>query len=203
MPSILFHELVGYQFAKKHKKYDTPNFYLGAMVPDAVNAYGFASKEERWQAHLRDENLEKWQTNILNFYKENHQKQENTYLMGYLVHVLTDIICDQIYQQKLYPDLLKKGYDYHTAYAYYERAIEKFENHNIKELWWNKIKINIQTGDKIPINGIGEKMITDWIECTIEKYENRKYEEEGYITIEFVKEVLNKIQKVLETENIG
>lgn len=203
MPSILFHELVGYQFAQKHKKYDTPNFYLGAMVPDAVNAYGFASKEKRWQAHLRDENLEKWQTNILNFYKENYQKQENTYLMGYLVHVLTDIICDKIYQEKLYPDLLKKGYDYHSAYAYYEKAIEKLENHNINELWWNKAKINIQKGEKIPINNISEKMIEDWINYTIKKYKNRNYEEEEYITINFVNEVINKIEKALQDENIS
>ena len=44
MPSILFHELIGYKIAQKYKKYDTNNFYLGLMVPDSVNAYGFASK---------------------------------------------------------------------------------------------------------------------------------------------------------------
>ena len=82
------------------------------MVPDAVNAYGFASKEKRWKAHFRDDNLEKWQINVIRFYEENYNKYENTYLMGYLVHVLTDIICDEIYRENLYPDLLKKGFEY-------------------------------------------------------------------------------------------
>ena len=40
MPSILFHELVGYEFAKKHKNYNNKEFILGIIVPDAVNAYG-------------------------------------------------------------------------------------------------------------------------------------------------------------------
>ena len=64
MPSILFHEFIGDKIAKKYKKYDTNNFYLGLMVPDSVNAYGFASKEDRWRTHRRDESLEKWKENI-------------------------------------------------------------------------------------------------------------------------------------------
>ena len=92
MPSILFHELVGYKIASKYKKYDTNNFYLGLMVPDSVNAYGFASKENRWRTHRRDKNLDIWQENVIKFYKENKGKFEETYLAGYVIHILTDII---------------------------------------------------------------------------------------------------------------
>ena len=136
MPSIMFHELVGYKFAKKHKKYDTKLFYLGLMVPDAVNAYGFASKEKRWKVHFRDSNLDKWQENILKFYNDNINNYEKNYLVGYLVHVLTDIICDRIYQNKIYLELSEKGYSKDTAYKYYEEGIKKFENSNINEPWW-------------------------------------------------------------------
>ena len=84
MPSILFHELVGYKIASKYKKYDTNNFYLGLMVPDSVNAYGFASKENRWRTHRRDKNLDIWQENVIKFYKENKGKFEETYLYIFL-----------------------------------------------------------------------------------------------------------------------
>ena len=79
MPSILFHELVGYKFAKAHREFDKNNFYLGVMVPDSVNAYGFASKEERWKAHKRDVSLDIWTENIVKYYKENSSKYERCY----------------------------------------------------------------------------------------------------------------------------
>lgn len=202
MPSILFHELVGYKFAKKYKKYDTNNFYLGAMVPDAVNAYGFASKEKRWAAHFREENLDKWQKNVTSFYKINYKRYENTYLMGYLVHVLTDIICDKIYGEQLYPDLLKKGFDYNSAYSYYEKAIVKFENNNINKEWWKEVKENFQKAKKIPINHISEKMIKDWIDYTMNKYQKRNYEDAELITVDFVNQVVNRIEEILKEENI-
>lgn len=202
MPSILFHELVGYKFAKKYKKFDTNNFYLGAMVPDAVNAYGFASKEARWTAHCRDESLDKWQSNIMQFYKTNYGKYEDTYLMGYLVHVLTDILCDKIYSKHFYPDLVKKGFDYHSAYSYYEKAIEKFENNNLKKDWWKEAKEKFQKGEKIPICNISEKMIVDWINYTVSKYEARNYEETGYITIDFVNDVVDEIEDEIVIFNI-
>ena len=193
MPSILFHELIGYKIAQKYKKYDTNNFYLGFMVPDSVNAYGFASKEDRWRTHKRDENLDVWQKNIIDFYNENKGKFEETYLVGYVVHVLTDIICDRIYQKKLYPKLLKNGFDYHTAYSYYEKGIVLLENSNINELWWKYVKDKFQSADIIPICGMERQMILDEVKYTINKYSSREYVECGWIGDEFVNEVLKEI----------
>lgn len=200
MPSILFHEFVGDKIAKKYKKYDTANFYLGVMVPDAVNAYGFASKEERWKAHLRDEDLNKWQNNVINFYKENYHKYENTYFVGYVVHILTDIFCDKIYKEVFYPDLIKKGLDYNSSYSYYRREIEKFENSNINEKWWKEAQEKLSKGEKIPINNINSDMIRDWIKYNIDEYKSRKYEKEDYITVKFVDEVVSRIDGAFKFE---
>lgn len=202
MPSILFHELVGNKIAKKYKKYDTCNFYFGIMAPDAVNAYGFADREKRWGTHLRAENLEQWKNNIIAFYQKNYDKYENTYLMGYLIHVLTDIICDEIYQEVLYPDLLKRGLDYHSAYSYYETAIEKLENNNILEPWWEEVQDKLKKGEKILINNMSQEMLKDWENYTIKKYEKRKYETTGFLTDKFVDEVIKRIENILTKENI-
>lgn len=197
MPSIMFHELVGYKFAKKHREFDTDLFYLGLMVPDSVNAYGFASKEKRWKAHFRDSNLDKWQENILNFYKQNINNYERNYLMGYLIHVLTDIICDRIYQNNIYPKLLEKGYSKDQAYKLYEEGIKKFENSNINEQWWQYVKTNFQKANRIEINNIREKMIEDWINYIINNYSNRKYEKEDFIGEWFLNRVLDEIEIIL------
>ncbi len=197
MPSILFHEFVGYKIAQKYKKYDTNNFYLGLMVPDSVNAYGFASKENRWRTHVRDENLKVWQENILNFYRENQGKYDEAYLTGYLVHVLTDIFCDEIYQEKLYPMLVEKGLDYHTAYAYYEDGIVKFENSNINKPWWKEVKEKLTKAEVEPICGMSEKMIFDEVNYTLNKYSARTFEECGFISEEFADLVVKKIEDII------
>lgn len=198
MPSILFHELVGYKIAKKYQKYDTNNFYLGLMVPDSVNAYGFASKEDRWRTHVRDENLDVWQDNIMNFYRKNRKNFEETYFMGYIVHVLTDIICDRIYQTKLYPKLLEDGFDYHTAYSYYESGIVKLENSNINKKWWKEVKEKFLKGNITPILGMDKQMILDEVKYTINKYEAKSYEDCGFLGEEFADEVVEKIVKLLD-----
>lgn len=176
MPTILFHELIGYKFAKKNKEFDTSNFYLGLIVPDAVNAYGFASKEKRWPAHLRDKNLYKWQNNIINFYKENKAKYEKCYLSGYLVHVLTDILCDKVYQEELYPNLISTGFDYDSAYAFYKDGIDKLENSKVNDDWWRYIKETLKKGEIIEINNITTKMIEDWIQNVLDQYKERTFE---------------------------
>ena len=202
MPSILFHELVGYKIAKKYKKYDNPDFYLGIIVPDAINAYGFASKEKRWATHFRHENLKKWQENIINFYKQNTKKYQESYLFGYLVHVLTDILCDKIYQEDLYPQLINQGYDYNSAYSYYTNQIQEFEHSKLNESWWEYVKLNLEKAKKMPINNIDEEMINDWIIYILNKYNNKNYEKTGDMIENFLQKVIDELDKILNNEQI-
>lgn len=109
MPSTLFHLRVGYEFAEKYKKYDNPKFYLGVIAPDAVNLHGFAKKEIRWKTHNRDWNLEVWQNNIIDLYNNLKNVNDNDFLLGYIVHILTDLVVDDLYLNKgIYDDILKK-----------------------------------------------------------------------------------------------
>ncbi len=202
MPSILFHELIGYKFTKIHKEYKTPLFFLGVMVPDAVNAYGFASKEDRWRTHLRNKNLDIWENNLIKFYNENKMKYENDYLLGYFIHVITDIICDRIFQDSIYPDLLSKGIEKELIYKYYENDLKKLENSNINSEWWIFCKKAFLSAEIIEINGMNKKMIIDWIQYVTNNYEKRKYEKNEYLTEIFEKNVLEKIEKIIYKNRI-
>ncbi len=199
MPTILFHELVGNKIAKNDLNLDTNDFYLGLMVPDSVNAYGFASKEDRWRTHVRDENLDKWQKNIIDFYKKNKENYEETYLKGYLIHVLTDIICDKIYQNELYPNLIKEGFDYNTAYKHYEEGIFKLECNNIDQKWWQEVKQKIKSAKILPICGMNKQMIEDEIKYTLTKYSKMKKENIGYLKEDFADKVVENIYFILNT----
>ena len=45
-------------------------------------------------------------------------------------------------------------------------------------------------------------MINDWLKYTINKYDDRSYEESEYITVDFANNVLEKIEEILKNKNI-
>jgi hypothetical protein len=71
-------------------------YYLGALVPDAVE---FRQKYDKSISHLYKGNekwgfitsYEKWTKDILGFYKENLKTNDMDFLIGYCIHILTDI----------------------------------------------------------------------------------------------------------------
>ncbi len=104
MPTSVIHEIVGRKITKKYHYLDNYNFYLGIIAPDAVNKDGFAKKEDRWTAHLRDKDLKKWMDNIIFYYQENKTIYDGLFLKGYITHIITDIV----YDQYLYDEVINK-----------------------------------------------------------------------------------------------
>lgn len=108
MPNTVVHEEVGYYLSKK---LDTSSyeFYLGLMAPDAVNVEHFANKQERWTSHVRDKDLNIWKENLKKFYKEEKNKINNDFLLGYTIHILTDIVYDEYFEEKIHKEILKNN----------------------------------------------------------------------------------------------
>ena len=108
MPNTVVHEEVGYYLSKK---LDTSSyeFYLGLMAPDAVNVEHFANKQERWTSHVRDKDLNIWKENLKKFYKEEKNKTNNDFLLGYTIHILTDIVYDEYFEEKIHKEILKNN----------------------------------------------------------------------------------------------
>ena len=108
MPNTVVHEEVGYYLSKK---LDTSSYeyYLGLMAPDAVNVEHFANKQERWTSHVRDKDLNIWKENLKKFYKEEKNKINNDFLLGYTIHILTDIVYDEYFEEKIHKEILKNN----------------------------------------------------------------------------------------------
>ncbi len=105
MPNTVVHEEVGYYLSKK-LNISSYEFYLGLMAPDAVNVEHFASKQERWTSHIRDKDLNIWKENLKIFYEETKNKINNDFLLGYTIHILTDIVYDEYLEEKIHQEIL-------------------------------------------------------------------------------------------------
>lgn len=195
MPSILFHMRVGVEIIKKNPKLDNPQFYLGLIAPDAVNVDGFAPKNIRWDAHIRDKDLDIWQSNILKFYNKNKEKYEQLYLYGYVIHVLTDIVCDRVYGKNIEPLLKKENVE--DPFGYYTKEIAKYENSQIEEEWWKNVVENLKSSKSENINGIESTKIDRWKDYTIKKYQNRPRESSTLITDEYVIKIAKMVEQIL------
>ncbi len=102
MPGQMMHLYVGkYFWEAAGYSGNRAQFLLGCIAPDGVNAKGFASKKIRWHAHLRDRDLGVWKHNAENFYRAHASFEDPDYLLGYLVHVYTDILWDEQYNPEL------------------------------------------------------------------------------------------------------
>ena len=108
MPNTVVHEEVGYYLSKK-LDVSSYEFYLGLMAPDAVNVEHFANKQERWTSHVIDKDLNIWKENLKKFYKEEKNKINNDFLLGYTIHILTDIVYDEYFEEKIHKEILKNN----------------------------------------------------------------------------------------------
>lgn len=195
MPNIMIHEKVAYNIAKKDKKLDTPNFYLGALAPDAVNLNGFAPKEKRWTSHLRDKDLNVWRENIKKFYYNEKDNYPTDFLKGYFIHILTDIVYDDYFYLKVTKRIKednKSIIDPHPVMLSYmnDYAIEN-ENNEITKHIKNKLK----EATYCDIRNITKDDLKAWTESQLKYNTKTKYKENPYITDDLIEKISLKVNE--------
>ncbi|MCE5196162.1 MAG: zinc dependent phospholipase C family protein [Negativicutes bacterium] len=137
-------------------------FYLGCIVPDSVNLQGFASKEKRWAAHFRHADLQIWAEQAARFYENSSGDEDPDFLLGYVVHVFTDIAWDagaHNYVWRAMPKLqlpavseLGAGWD----------DCFRFDHQQLKAAWWlQEVRPLLKTAAVKPINGLSK----EWMEA--------------------------------------
>ena len=194
MPSVIIHEKVGDFIASKLyiKTYD---FYLGILAPDAPNLEAFASKEERWIAHQRKKDLKEWRESITSFYQKEKENYSEEFLLGYYIHVLTDIIFDDYFYWDT-RKVIEKEYPKEEAHKRLRDDMELYsfeESKRIKQI----LKDNNTSYDILNITK--DKMIK-WKEKEISSWKEKS--ESKYITEEMILKLENQVYKEL-IERIG
>lgn len=157
MPSAIIHEKVGYLLGKK-LNVNSYDYYLGLLAPDSPNLNGFAPKEERWPAHVRRKDLNEWREALLGFYLESKNNYPKDFLLGYYIHILTDIVFDDFFYKKIRKEIKMQGYSKEDAHQIMSNDMEEYyfnEFDEIKEvLKNNQISYNI--------NNISKELLISW-----------------------------------------
>ncbi len=194
MPNIFIHEKVAYNIAKENKYLDTPNFYLGVLAPDAVNLNGFASKEERWTSHLRDKNLSTWRQNIINFYNKEKDNYPSYFLNGYLIHILTDIIFDDYFYDKVI-DMIKKDHKgIEDAHPLLLKSMNDYAIFNKNDKFMRYIKEKLNNADSFNIRNISKEELLSWSKKQL-NYNESSSNINPYITDNLIEKITNQVNK--------
>ena len=198
MPTVLIHEEVAYNIAKKYKQLDNKDFYLGALAPDTVNLNGFASKEERWNSHLRNENLDTWLENVKKFYNENKDKYNKYFLLGYVLHIITDIVHDKYFYQDIRTEMTKNNINEDEQHPLLRKYMLEYgyldENNQIREYINDLLKEH--TGYNI--KNISKEDLIAWKNKCFSNY-NEKVHPNNYITKNHIKELSKKTEEEFKT----
>lgn len=200
MPSSNIHLKVAYELNKR-LNINSIDFIVGNIAPDAVNINGFAPREERWTAHLRDKDLDTWIENAKTFYKQNEGKIDNDFLLGYTSHLLTDVLHDKYLYMNQKEQILKDTKcnieDAHDILR------EDMNNYSFKEFY----EINdslLEYENRYEILNIDKEKLNKWIRIVINIYrENKvsKYQKDE--DIEFlIEQIENILKQLLKKEKI-
>ena len=200
MPSSNIHLKVAYELNKR-LNINSIDFIVGNIAPDAVNINGFAPKEERWTAHLRDKDLDKWIENAKLFYEQNKGKINNNFLLGYTSHLLTDVIHDKyLYmkqKERIINDTKCKIEDAHDILR------DDMNNYSFSEFYELKEQL-LEYQNDYEILNIDKDKLNKWIRIVLDIYrENKvsKYQKDE--DIEFlIEQIENILKQLLKKEEI-
>ena len=162
MPSSSIHLKVGFLFGKKNH-YSSYLYYLGLIAPDSPNLYGIGKKKERWKAHVRRKDLKEWRESLKEFYFKNKEIYPSDFLIGYVIHILTDIIYDDFFYQKVQEQIVRDGISLENVHKTMWSDMDQYSFAELDEI------INLLKSDSttFPILGIEDNKMLSWKEKVV------------------------------------
>lgn len=185
----MIHEEVGYFLSNKLNK-NSYNYYLGLLAPDSPNTYGFGKKEDRWLAHQRRKDYNEWRNSLKEFYKKEKDNYDEDFLLGYYIHILTDIIYDDFLYLNVREEILKDGYSLEESHDIMRNDMDKYYFNEIEEVK----NILSKENETFEINGINKELMSKWKDKVLEEFTNKN--ESIYIT----KELINTLNELVYKE---
>lgn len=162
MPTLLFHEKIASELKKRISKIDTPEFYLGCIAPDAVSLNGFAERDIRYAAHLRDSSFDIWRQNLQAFFIKQLTELNTQFLLGYVTHILTDIIFDEHFYWDIRKKLAENGIADYKQHERLNIELNLYEGTQLELSWFNYVLDMLARAKAEAINDIPEKTIIAW-----------------------------------------
>lgn len=194
MPIISIHEEVAIRLAENNNKLDTKEFYLGVCAPDTVNLNGFAEKEKRWTSHQRKKDLNEWRNSLKEFYQKEKNNYPKNFLLGYITHILTDIIYDDYFYNDVKKQIINDNNSNDDPHELMGKDMEYYFN---SSKYKNKIKEVLTNQNKFyNILNISSKEL----ELFILKNLNIHYQtkQSHYINDKLLNNLTIKVQKELQ-----
>ena len=176
MPSATVHLKIAYMMKGELGIKNDAEFYMGAIAPDAVNLEGYASEEERYSAHIRSKDYDKWKANIRNFYydtKDSFSGDED-FLKGYIFHLYTDIAWDEAVQPFLFDFLKRKGYSQEQFKEQKWRELFRLNFVLSKQDWYGEVKGKLTGTVCCETAGVSAELMEEYKRYVISGYEKDK-----------------------------
>jgi len=183
MASFLMHLYVG-KFCKDRCKRITsaPQFYLGCINPDCVNAFGTAPKEVRWAAHLRASDTNEWIENNKAFYRDNTGKIDESLLLGFVIHNITDA-----------------AYDKHFNKSIPREDWQRFGQEQSKKSWWtHEVLPALKLARPVEINGNSPEHMQKWLASRTDGSRFDDFDDKPrHLTMEIMNELSEIVYKII------
>lgn len=202
MPGAITHLKAAHIYIERVGGIDNaPQFYLGSVCPDSVNLNGHAPKEIRWPAHLRSGDLSVWESNAKRFYEENRNLYDSSYLLGYILHIITDIVWDREYDRPLCAMLHKSGVETENLKKMRWREIDGYELRQVGLDWHTEMMDNLKRAEALSIGTLNHNDISCWRTKIIEKDYNKdivsSFVDDDFMD-EFFNSVIENMLKIIE-----
>ena len=166
MALTMVHLLVADRWAQSHPEYlDCPEYYYGAISPDAIHVRDGGDKSHKDEIHLYNWNTPRPQ-NVLAYW----QTRASAFDIGYGIHVLTDGQWVPRYKQRL-PGLMREDGFLNTDIYYVDTFVTDFrllsQRPRLEELL--QIIARAETPEDHPL--LMGYMFSRWRETLLEAYQ--------------------------------
>lgn len=174
MATTFMHLYVARVVAENFHISDKSQYYLGVIAPDSVNLDGFAEKAVRWESHIRDKDFMKWYEKVSAFYRKNRGTfPDRDLLLGYAVHILTDLAWDGYYFNVIRPHMLSLENPPIPDWQACVQDCFRYEGSQIHADWWeHEVKEQLRRARPLGIHSVSAELLERYRRYMTEEYES-------------------------------
>lgn len=201
MPSSVVHLFVAQMLADKLKIKNLPQFFVGAISPDAVNLNGFADEKTRYDAHIRTKDVSEWLQNVSEFYRSKtlDYRNECDFLKGFVVHLLTDIAWDISVQPRLFRGLEFIGVEKENLREEKWQELYRFNGQLMSLENWQFIKGELKKSHPVAVTTVSAELLGDFLKNLLsDDYQKVSLEPPFVLKITDIETTASKVSELWE-----